>query len=196
MRHSQILALTSDGMPHQWLPWETAISMKYKGLVSFELGDEDKFMGGISRMTGEQSHIEIGSIIGIKGKFKHSSKTPVLTNQNLFRRDNLICSYCGKHFSEAHLTRDHIVPVSRGGKDIWTNVVAACWKCNNKKGNMMLDDCGLELLWVPYTPSRYETLILQNRNILFDQAQYVAQFLPKHSRVPDYLKRHCGIVLS
>jgi hypothetical protein len=168
--------------------------MKYKGLVTFEMGSESQFFGGTSRLTGETSHIEVGSIVAIRGKFKMSNKTPVLTNQNLFRRDLCTCSYCGKHFHENSLTRDHIIPVSKGGQDIWGNVVAACKKCNSKKGSMLLDEANLELLWVPYTPNRCEALILQNRKILFDQAQYIANFIPKHSRVPQYLAQ-CGIEL-
>lgn len=195
MKHPQVLALTTDGHPHQFLTWQTAITMKIKGLVTFEMGEEDCFYGGISRMTGERSHIEIGTIVGIKGKFKHSRKAPMLTNPNLFRRDLMTCSYCGKHFNEQQLTRDHIIPVSKGGSNTWENCVAACWKCNNKKGSKMLEDTDLELLWVPYVPNRDEALILSNRSILADQAAYIANFIPKHSRVPLYLEKHCGIKL-
>jgi hypothetical protein len=191
-----VLALTSDGQPYQWLTWDTAITMKYKGLVTYEMGDESQFFGGTSRLTGEVSHIEVGSIISVRGNFKRSSRTPPLTNMNLFRRDICTCSYCGKHFSESNLTRDHIVPVSKGGQDVWGNVVAACKKCNGKKGNQMLEDTDFELLWVPYTPNRCEALVLQNRRILADQAQYIANFIPKHSRVPQYLAEQCGIVLQ
>lgn len=191
-----VLALTSDGHPYQWLTWEDAVTMKYKGLITFEMGDETTYHGGTSRMTGLESTIDVGSIVAIRGKFKMSNKVPVLTNQNLFRRDLCTCSYCGKHVHENSLTRDHIIPVSKGGQDTWSNVVAACKKCNSAKGNMMLDQAGLELLWVPYTPNRCEALILQNRKILFDQAQYIANFIPKHSRVPQYLESQCGIKLQ
>jgi hypothetical protein len=60
----------------------------------------------------------------------------------------------------------------------------------------MLADTDLELLWVPYVPNRCEALILQNRKILADQANYIANFIPKHSRVPQYLAAQCGIVLQ
>jgi hypothetical protein len=191
-----VLALTSDGQPYQWLSWETAVTMKYKGLVTYEMGNETTYRGGTSRMTGEESHIEVGSIISVRGNFKRSTRTPPLTNTNLFRRDLCTCSYCGKRMSENMLTRDHIVPVSKDGKDVWSNVVAACKKCNGKKSNRMLADTDLELLWVPYVPNRCEALILQNRKILADQANYIANFIPKHSRVPQYLAAQCGIVLQ
>jgi hypothetical protein len=197
MKHNLVLSITGEGAPHQWLHWQDAITLKAKNLVSFEMGDPDMIMGGTSRMTGERTSMTIGTIIGIKGKFKHqAAKTPVLSNPSLFKRDLLTCGFCGHHFSESHLTRDHIVPVSKGGKDIWMNCVAACKKCNGKKGNKSLEDAGMELLWVPYVPNRYEALILANRHILADQAEYVAGFIPKHSRVPRYLEQHCGISIN
>jgi 5-methylcytosine-specific restriction endonuclease McrA len=77
---------------------------------------------------------------------------------------------------------DHIVPVSKGGQHSWTNVVCACKRCNNRKGNSLLKDTDMEMIYVPYTPNQEENLILRNRAILFDQMEYLSQFLPEHSR--------------
>lgn len=189
----QILALTADGRPHQWLHWQDAVTAKYKGLISFELGDDDNtFRGGVSRMTGERSQMEVKSIIALKGKFKFDRKVPTLTNSNLFARDLHICGYCGRLTPDDKLTRDHIVPKSRGGKDVWTNVIACCKKCNNHKDSSMLHEVGLELIWVPYTPVREEKLIMENRKILADQAQFILGFVPQQSRMHRYVTERLG----
>lgn len=47
------------------------------------------------------------------------------------------CHYCDK---EARLTMDHVIPLSRGGKDSKDNVVAACLHCNTSKGNKTLEE--------------------------------------------------------
>ncbi len=44
-----------------------------------------------------------------------------------------VCHYCGQRFSPAELTMDHIVPVSRGGRSVKSNVVPCCKACNNRK---------------------------------------------------------------
>ncbi|MBI3604531.1 MAG: HNH endonuclease [Nitrospirae bacterium] len=44
-----------------------------------------------------------------------------------------ICYYCQGKFKPADLTMDHIVPISRGGKNNKGNVVPACKECNSKK---------------------------------------------------------------
>lgn len=61
---------------------------------------------------------------------KHSTS---FSKRKVFSRDGFTCQYCGRKLDE--LTLDHVVPKSKGGKTIWENVVAACKKCNNKKGN-------------------------------------------------------------
>ncbi len=38
-----------------------------------------------------------------------------------------------KVFPTENLTIDHVMPKSRGGEKSWTNLVAACKKCNQKK---------------------------------------------------------------
>lgn len=190
MRHL-ILTLNSGGQPHSWMTWQDAITLKCKGLVAWEFGDEEfMFQGGVSRITGERSKIEVASIIALKSKFHYENRTPALSNKNLFRRDLYTCAYCGKKYAETKLTKDHIVPVSRGGPNTWTNCVTACTRCNSYKDDMLLEDSGLELLYVPYVPDKAEGLILQNRNILADQMSFLSDFLPKHSRVRQLVSKN------
>ena len=53
--------------------------------------------------------------------------------KNILRRDGYTCQYCSRRGEK--LTVDHVVPRSRGGQTTWTNVVAACLRCNLLKGN-------------------------------------------------------------
>jgi len=57
--------------------------------------------------------------------------------------------------------------------------------CNQKKGCKTLKEAHMELLYVPYEPNHFENLILQNRNILADQMEYLISGVPKHSRIID-----------
>ena len=198
MRKEMVLALMSDMKPHQWMSYEDAIVAKYKGLVSWELGDSDSlFRGGHSRVTGLRSTIEVKSVIVIDSTAKYRRVVPPLTNRNLFIRDLNTCSYCGRLATERLiLTRDHIVPVSKGGKDTWSNTTAACKRCNNLKDDKLLHETELELKWAPYTPDRNEHLIMQNRNILVDQAKFILDFVPDHSRMKQLMSRKFGEMLD
>ena len=84
-----------------------------------------------------------------------------------------LCLYCGNAYPRSTLTRDHVQPVSKGGRDIWENVVTACYHCNSRKGNRTPQQAGMPLLAVPYRPSWIEHLILSNRNILADQMAFL-----------------------
>ena len=181
-----ILALDVGGIPRQWLNFEQAIMYHAKNQVAWTLGETvAKFRGGIQK-DGTESYLESPSIIAIKGgegfnpaKFGRV----VLTNKTLFGRDRHVCAYCANSFTSNHLSRDHIVPVSRGGQNIWMNVVTACKTCNSRKSDSTLKECGMELVYMPYEPNHYEHIILQNRNILADQMDYLKSGIPKHSRV-------------
>ena len=48
---------------------------------------------------------------------------------------NCQCVYCGDTYELNELTLDHVIPRSRGGESITTNMVPACRKCNQGKGS-------------------------------------------------------------
>ena len=73
--------------------------------------------------------------------------------RNVFWRDDYMCQYCGNKFSYGNLTMDHIIPKSKGGHRIWTNIVSACSKCNNKKGNKTPKEAKMFPLKVPTFPN-------------------------------------------
>jgi len=77
-------------------------------------------------------------------------KKIILSRKNIVRRDNHKCQYCG---STVNLTVDHIIPKSRGGEDTWENLVAACVKCNNKKGFRTPEEAKMNLRTKPKKPS-------------------------------------------
>ena len=76
------------------------------------------------------------------------------------------------------------MPLSKGGRDIWENVVTACFHCNSRKGGRTPQQASMPLLAVPYRPSWIEHLILSNRHILADQMAFLKSHLPKrHARM-------------
>src|SRR5690606_916585 len=114
--------------------------------------------------------------------------TPPLNNKALFRRDDHLCLYCGERFSEKLLSRDHVTPVSRGGQDNWANVVTACKRCNNLKGARTPEQCGLQLLAVPFVPTHAEYVYLQGRCILADQMEFLRAHFPRRSPLHQRLR--------
>ena len=175
-RLPRILRLNIAGQPVEWLTWQEAVSLYVRELVVWTVGDAIlRLRGGHSRLDGERSEVELHSIIACQGKLAQPERLiPPLTNQALFARDRNTCLYCGNPFSDAMLTRDHVVPVSKGGSDLWDNVVASCKRCNHRKGNRLLEDTEIELLALPYVPNYAEYLALTNSGrILGDQMDFL-----------------------
>ena len=94
-----------------------------------------------------------------------------------------LCAFCGGLFSPLKLTCDHILPMSRGGRDTWMNVVTACRSCNQRKGSRTPEEARMQLLYEPYVPNRAEFLILANRRILADQMEFLKQHVSANSRL-------------
>lgn len=72
----------------------------------------------------------------------------------LFKRDNGVCYLCGgacdwndwaiskkgnKYPGDMYPTKEHVVPVSKGGKDSWDNVRLAHSKCNREKADGIIE---------------------------------------------------------
>jgi len=73
-----------------------------------------------------------------------------LTRRNVFQRDGHCCQYCGGEGDP--LSIDHVVPRSRGGADVWDNMVTACLRCNVRKGNRTPQEAGMPLRRIPRRP--------------------------------------------
>lgn len=76
------------------------------------------------------------------------------TRRTVLQRDNHRCAYCGGGAD----TVDHVQPRSRGGRHEWTNVVAACVRCNHRKADRTLHELGWELPFRPRAP-RWSTTV-------------------------------------
>ena len=172
-----ILRLDITGKPVKWIPWQEAVCLYAKDMVAWTAGENCFILrGGFSRLSdGQQTRVEINSIVAVRGEFRrgYARSVPPLSNRELFSRDQHTCLYCGHVHTDGDLTRDHIKPVSKGGKDIWSNVVTACRRCNARKGCRTLEESHMPLLAVPYIPNMAEYLVLRNRRILADQMEFL-----------------------
>ena len=181
-----ILQLDVSGRPQAWItPREAAVIYALDG-VSWTLGDALQVLrGGIQRASGRQSRIEVHSIIAVRGTIPSRAwrQTPALSNPKLFARDRHVCAYCGGHFHFDDLTREHIVPTSRGGFDTWMNCITACRGCNGRKGSRLPEEARMTLLYLPYVPNLHEDMILRGRRILADQMEFLLASVPRSSRL-------------
>ena len=174
----QVLKLDIAGRPISWITREDGALLYCRDQVAWEAGAQEIVLhGGFSRATGLRSILRVNSIVAttaIDQGADNWAGVPALTNARLFRRDDYMCLYCGEVLPPRLLTRDHIVPVSLGGQDAWENVATACRPCNHRNDNLQLEKIGMRLLAVPYAPNRAEGLILENRNIMGDQMDFLS----------------------
>jgi len=88
------------------------------------------------------------------------------SKRNIMVRDQFKCAYCG---TSSHLTIDHVIPVSKGGKTTFENCVTACQPCNNDKGNRTPNEANMFLKKRPYAPTISEFIRMKMKQLGVDQ---------------------------
>ena len=71
-----------------------------------------------------------------------------MSRRAVFLRDDHRCGYCGAVADSI----DHVLPRSRGGKNVWENVIAACRSCNLRKRDRTPEEAGMRLASTPRAP--------------------------------------------
>lgn len=95
--------------------------------------------------SSNESYCSLGCLR--KAKREHREALAYQRNQipadlrfSILARDGFRCRYCGKSAQDQSVTLevDHIVPVSRGGTDLPSNLITACNVCNSGKADLLL----------------------------------------------------------
>lgn len=108
-----------------------------------------------------RSRFPVPSVIALHHYINVPRRHANWSRQGVLTRDNYTCIYCGAKVGDVvrdvtltrhDLTVDHILPLSRGGKNTWSNTACACFACNHRKGNRLPGEAGMKLLWEPKIP--------------------------------------------
>ena len=168
------LALNASFEPLTIIPARRAVRLVLDGKAEILEKDGTRRFRSETRIVPCPAVIRLVRYVHVPRRFRRQ-----VTNTFLFARDDYSCQYCGKHKKELRgrqfLTRDHIVPLSRGGDNTWKNVVTSCSPCNNRKGDRLPREVGLKLLNEPGQPN-YVHLVWVVRRVTGAQAKYIRMF--------------------
>jgi 5-methylcytosine-specific restriction endonuclease McrA len=153
LRNHPALVLNADFRPLSYFPlslwpWQEAVKASFLDRVSI-VAEYDTVVRSPS------TEIRLPSVVVLRDYVK-PAVYPAFTRFNLFLRDEFACQYCG---AKGEMTFDHVVPRSKGGRTTWTNVVAACGRCNLRKSDMTVQRAGMRLARRPEQPTAIQ---LQN----------------------------------
>lgn len=84
------------------------------------------------------------------------------TRGAIMLRDAYTCQYCSDKPGALSLTVDHVIPRSRGGEHSWFNLVTACKRCNERKGNQTPEEAEMFPVRRPFEPSYVALVLLSN----------------------------------
>lgn len=157
------LVLNADGLPVSYIPlsavqWKEAILYMYHDKCNVLEWYDDWMVHSASWET------KVPAVIMLK-EYLRNTRTVRFSKSNVYLRDQYSCCYCGYDLKRREATLDHVLPVSRGGKTVWTNIVTACAPCNTRKGNKIGPQW--RPIYKPYKPGYYE-LVRKRKQLPFD----------------------------
>ena len=168
------LALNASFEPLTMVPVRRALRLVIDRKAEIVEADRDKPVRSERLALPRPIVIRLMKFIHVPRRFRRQ-----VTNTFLFARDRYSCQYCGRAAAELRpresLTRDHVVPLSRGGTNAWTNVVTACSICNTKKAHHLPDEIGLHLIRPPTEP-HFVHLSWAVRRLTPTQGKYIRLF--------------------
>jgi len=149
-----VLVLSTGYEPLFKTNWKRAITAVYSGRAEVVETHADLF---IRTGTGK---IEFPTIVRfvtgvISAKIKNVCRSKRPSKKTVWSRDKGQCQYCLKKLTVKDCTIDHVIPKSKAGKHTWENVVIACRKCNQKKGNKLPNECNMFPYTAPVAPGSY-----------------------------------------
>lgn len=168
------LALNVSFEPLTLVPVRRALRLVLDGKAEIVEADGNRVIRSVALTVPKPAVIRLVRFVHVPRKFRRQ-----VTNTFLFARDGYRCQYCARgqdqfKFREC-LTRDHLVPLSRGGTNAWDNVVTACSKCNTRKGNRLPEQCGMYPIRPPTEP-HFVSLSWAVRKLTPIQAKYIRMF--------------------
>lgn len=168
------LALNASYEPLTMVPLRRALRLVIDGKAEIVEADGDRPVRSERLAMPRPAVIRLTKFIHVPRRFRRQ-----VTNTFLFARDHYQCQYCGRESTELKpresLTRDHVVPMSRGGLNIWTNVVTACSSCNTRKASRLPHEIGMHPIVPPAEP-HFVHLSWAVRRLTPTQAQYIRVF--------------------
>ena len=168
------LALNASYEPLTMVPLRRALRLVIDGKAEIVEADRHAVVRSEKRAFPRPAVIRLTRYVHVPRRFRRQ-----VTNTFLFARDDYQCQYCGRTANELKpresLTRDHLIPMSRGGTNEWTNVVTACSSCNTRKANRMPNEIGMVPMHTPVEP-HFVHLSWAVRRLTPIQARYIRTF--------------------
>lgn len=141
------LLLNSSFEPMKIVSWQKALILFFQGKVEI-IEVHSAFARSV------RNNFQLPSVIRLKSYVRPRSFGAIrFCRENVYIRDNFTCQYCGDKLPSRHLTLDHVVPASKMGPKNWTNVVAACRECNQRKANRTPAAANMPLMKRPEAPA-------------------------------------------
>lgn len=159
-RNLRVLVLNADYQAISSIDWQRAMVLVYQHSENPNEGAEAVEYYCDDYVVSTNGHkYPLPAVIRLIKYIRRKNSGVPFSKKNVYLRDKFTCQYCGKKFPPEKLTYDHVIPRKQwdnknGTPTKWTNIVSACFACNNKKADKTPKQAKMNLLKEPVKPQR------------------------------------------
>jgi len=140
------LVLSAAYEPIERITWQRAMTLLVAGRAELVEEYEDRHVRTVRYAYA------MPSVLRFVHALKWRARGVRFSRQNVYLRDGGRCQYCRRVVPRHAATYDHVMPRSRGGRTSWDNIVIACLRCNQAKGNRTPEEARMRLASAPVEP--------------------------------------------
>jgi 5-methylcytosine-specific restriction endonuclease McrA len=140
--NGRVLLLNFSFEPLGTVGLARAVCLVLRGAVRVEEYEGDRVLRTPSAEFRVPSVLRLQTYVNVR----HRRQPRGQKRLRILIRDGFRCQYCGGQFAARELTLDHITPRSRAGRSTPENLVAACVRCNTRKGDRTPEEARMPLL--------------------------------------------------
>ncbi len=142
MLNSRVLLLNFSYEPLGTIAVARAMCLSFRGAVFVEENDGERVLRSPKQVFPVPSVVRLRRYVQVR----RNRSTNTMKRARIYIRDQYRCQYCGETKGASVLTLDHILPRAQGGESTPENLVSACLKCNQRKGNRTPEQARMPLL--------------------------------------------------
>lgn len=133
--------------PIDILPWFDAFTLLWEDKATMHWSYPER------RIRSARESWDWPSIISMKYYVRRKPEKEIMpSTKAILIRDMYVCQYCGERLTNSNGTKDHVIPIAKGGKGTWSNLVASCRKCQEDKADKLPHECGMHPITKPHVP--------------------------------------------
>ena len=175
----ETLVLDYTYQPIDRVPWQDAVT-------NWAVGKCEIIASYADRIIHQGLELYMPAVVRFVRSTGKRKRVIRFSRDNVLLRDRFRCQYCNTRVTRKSAQYEHVIPRAQGGKTVWTNIVIACHRCNQRKAGRTPEQAGMRLRRDPVKPRSLPPRL--NLKLIWQEGlpESWRQWLPTRDQIASY----------